>query len=829
MLLSPLQERTLWTRAQSNDAALVVSPASMAALAMDAWSLLSAYNAHSARRTPWAAVREQTDPERFRQWAAAFERECARQNWISFSQLPELLTADPALEFPAEICLVGFDRTPPAQRDLLAALAARGLIVGEFVLPQQEPDRQWIAALHARDEIAACALWARDLLAENPAARIGVIALDIAGLRGPIDRIFRRVLMPASEDIRKPSQPMPWEFSLGQPLADIPVVRAALLLLRWIDHPLPDAEISWLLLSGFVANTVTNPLEVARHDAAQRRASESSPVLLRAERSLADYNAGLANHADLGFVRHHLSALLRAVAANKIFDQSRQPSVWTDLIPHLLETADWPGSRTPDSVQFQALQRWQRLLDDLALLDFDGTPCTYSGFLTQLESYARDTIFAPESHDAPIQIMGPFESSGQQFDALWFLGADDAAWPRRGRFHPLLPPAVQRQFAMPHSTPEDDWNLAHAVTTRLLASAPRIVFSYAQRDKDAELRSSPLIASLFAHGAAPQLAATLDPEPSAAALLDPIPNGPTAPPWPSEQHAGGADVLRRQSACPFQAFAVKRLAAEPLDAVEWGLDPAEKGKLLHAILERMFQSIRTRDELVTATATNRLASLLDTAIDAVLAPYASPDPWQQSYLEAEKRRLRTRLAEWFACEAQRQPFTVEACEKKLPDVHIGGLRLDLRADRIDLLPDGSRLLLDYKTGEVSAAAWWNDRPDEPQLPLYAVYGNVENLSGILFAKIRAGKTGFDGRVRNAQTQLCSDLKSSSSLVREPYTDSMRNDWARVLENLAEQFLQGDATVDPREPAVCDQCHLHGLCRIAELNPAIDADDEVAGG
>src|SRR5580693_2523105 len=45
MLLTPLQERTLWTRVQREDAALVLSADAMAALAMEAWSRLSDYNA----------------------------------------------------------------------------------------------------------------------------------------------------------------------------------------------------------------------------------------------------------------------------------------------------------------------------------------------------------------------------------------------------------------------------------------------------------------------------------------------------------------------------------------------------------------------------------------------------------------------------------------------------------------------------------------------------------------------------------------------------------------------------------------------------------------
>jgi ATP-dependent helicase/nuclease subunit B len=807
MLLSPLQEQVLWTRQQRDDAARVVSRSALAALAMEAWSLLSDYNAHAARTSAW----DQTDAERFRHWAAAFERECARQGWISFSQIAPLLAAGSTLALPPEICLIGFDRLTPAQRDFLAALSSRGVRVDQPPLPPRESRRSWRVASDLHQEIAACADWARGLLVENPGARIGVIAPGAAALRGPIDRAFRRILMPATEDILAPSVELPWEFSLGQPLAEVPAIHAALLLLRWIADPLPEEDISWLLLSGFVSDTVTNPLAVALHDARARRAT-----LLLPQRSLADYARGLPSTPEFRTLRNDLAEVRQAIEANRVLTQSRLPSAFAELVHLLLDRYAWPGRRTPDSVEFQSLQRWQRLLDDLALLDFDGQLCDYSEFLRLLESHARETIFAPESHDAPIQIMGPLESSGQTFDALWFLRTDSTAWPQPGRFHPLLPPAVQRQYNLPSSTPEDDWNLAHAVTARLLASAPLIVFSYAERDNDAELRPSPLIASLFASDAQPEQAVA----PSSATAripLDPIPDDPAAPPWPAHQHAGGADVIRRQSACPFQAFAAKRLAADPLDAADRGLDPAEKGKILHKVLQNFFAEVPTHAELVTVIDTNRLEPLLDRHIASVLAPYFSPDPWQQSYLAAEKRRLHARLAEWLQYEKQRVPFTVEKRERDLPDVRIGDLRLRLRADRVDILSNGSRLLIDYKTGSVSPASWRTERPEEPQLPLYAAYGNIEDLSGVVFAKIRAGETCFAGHVENAQTQLLPTLGDRSALVADPYSPQMRDDWAQVLANLAAQFLSGESAVDPRKPSVCDYCEFPSLCRKAELD------------
>ncbi|HTV82052.1 MAG TPA: PD-(D/E)XK nuclease family protein [Acidobacteriaceae bacterium] len=820
LLLSSLQERALWTRVQRSDAGLVLSPESMAALAMEAWSLLSSFGAHSARRHCW----EPADAERFRQWAQEFDRECAAQGWLSASQIESRLCGAAAenLGLPPELCLVGFDRLTPAQEEFLNFLRARGIAVVEHLPEPCESRRAWIAAGNRHDEIAACAAWARQLLLDQPYARIGVIAPAIGSSRGETERAFRRALLPSADDIRRPFSALPFEFSLGQPLADVPAVRAALLLLCWIARPLQDEEISWLLLSGFLADTATHHLDMARRDASRRDSG-----LLVPERSLESFRASLDSTSALRPPAERIDALLQAVDASRVLDQPRPPSAWTELLPLLLERIGWPGERASDSVQFQALQRWHRLLDEMALLDFDGAVLLFTDFLDLLDLHAREMVFAPESDDPPIHILGPLESAGQQFDAIWFLSADDSRWPVPGSPHPLLPPAVQRQYGMPHATPQNDWDLAHVVTTRLLRSAPQIVFSYAQHDEDAELRPSPLLKDLFPHDAQPQPAATIRPESARNASLETIPDGSVALPWPSERPAGGADVLKRQAACPFQSFATRRLAAEPLDAEEWGFTPAERGKLLHRVLERLYSlNLTSQDDLLAVLAARELPGLLDAHIEAVFRDFAKVSgSWQEAYLAAEKRRLRARLEEWLTCEAQRLPFAVEATERKLSGVRIGDLLLDLRADRIDLLPDGSHFLIDYKTGRISSAAWNGERPEEPQLPLYAVCGNVERLSGVLFAKIRAGETGFDGRVRDARTQLFANLSPGRKLVSDPFTDSMRDQWSRALHALAQEFLDGESAVSPRQPEVCRNCSLSPLCRKAELALAVSGDDE----
>ena len=67
---------------------------------------------------------------------------------------------------------------------------------------------------------------------------------------------------------------------------------------------------------------------------------------------------------------------------------------------------------------------------------------------------------------------------------------------------------------------------------------------------------------------------------------------------------------------------------------------------------------------------------------------------------SKAQRLTTSSPNGCEYEATRVPFTVLETEEKT-SVSIAGLTLNLRLDRIDRLNDGSLLVIDYKTGDVS--------------------------------------------------------------------------------------------------------------------------------
>ena len=251
----------------------------------------------------------------------------------------------------------------------------------------------------------------------------------------------------------------------------------------------------------------------------------------------------------------------------------------------MLETAGWPGEPPLSSAEFQALRRLQQAVEAAGSLGFDGRRILWAEFLAILARTLGETLFAPESQDAPIQIAGPAESAGLTADAVWFLGASEDAWPASGATHPLLPLDVQRKAAMPHATSQLDWELSRTVTVRLLRSAPQVCFSYARQSEDVEARPSRLIVQLAGQ-----------PQPVPAELSAPAPPSPltitfedsSRIPFPPGKVQGGASVLTSQSQCPFKAFATARLAAQGWEPAEAGLTPSQRGQLLHAVLHSVW-------------------------------------------------------------------------------------------------------------------------------------------------------------------------------------------------------------------------------------------------
>ncbi len=205
-----------------------------------------------------------------------------------------------------------------------------------------------------------------------------------------------------------------------------------------------------------------------------------------------------------------------------------------------------------------------------------------------------------------------------------------------------------------------------------------------------------------------------------------------------------------------------------------------------------------------ALASDELTALLRRHIAAALEPFGDT-----VNIAVERIRLERLLTAWMDLERRRAPFTIATLEE-LKTVEIGGLRLEVRSDRVDQLDDGRQVILDYKTGEIKSRGWEGDRLEEPQLPLYCVASEAP-LAGAAFARIRTGDLGFTGIADTALPEFQSYTgKNGPPLPRQV------EQWRKALAETAREFRAGEARVDPKHGSkTCAYCAIVPLCRIRE--------------
>jgi ATP-dependent helicase/nuclease subunit B len=809
MLLNRTQEHAVWRTVLEEDTELASlrTVDSLAEMAAEAWQLVCRYEAQ--RRLRLAAG--SADTRAFQQWARAFERRCTTEGLRPQAQLEEALCKAMdtlSAELPAGgLLLVGFDEMTPAQARFVETLRSSGISVKEFRRAADAAKRLMVDAADEQEELRIAARWVRKYLEERPGARVAVIVPALETQRREIDRIFREILAPELQDIRAASETGPYEFSLGNALAEMPMVATALDLLRWAAGPLPLETVSALLLSRYFAMTSEERGPRAEFDAFELRKMR----MLRPEISVDGMFAAVNGSKRRGSLSRLLNALraMRGVANRTQGMTARTNAAWAEEMREFLHAAALGSGTQETSVEFQTRRKWEGALDELATLDFDGVEVEYEQAQRALERIARQTTFAPESREAPVQVMGPLEAAGSSFDAVWFLRAGDLSWPSIAGANPLLPWGMQRELGMPGADAVRDAEQAQRVMERVAASAETTVFSYARESAEGRQRPSHALAELrLEETTAAQLVAPENPR--VIIDLEEVEDDATVAALPDRVIRGGASVLQLQAQCGFRAFAEHRLASKELGSVELGMDALENGTVVHTVMEVFWGRIETQDTLRSMTVADREENL-DSAIDEGLNKITqlSASDWDEAYVKMQRRRLQRLLRPWLEHELARPAFTVKQRETASSNVQIGPLHVSVRMDRVDQTA-GGELVIDYKTGIADTKEWLSDRPDAPQLPLYAVVSDPERLGGVAFAQLRVGKEmGWKGFAARDGVLL-----NPKPLKAESFAAQVEN-WREILTKLAEQFAAGEASVQPKiYPKTCTYCGQRLLCRVA---------------
>jgi RecB family exonuclease len=429
-----------------------------------------------------------------------------------------------------------------------------------------------------------------------------------------------------------------------------------------------------------------------------------------------------------------------------------------------------------------------------------------------------------------VQLLDDRAARYGDFDDIFVVGLIEAEWPERPRRNIFYPPAILNSLGWPSE--RDRRSAADAHFFSLLGAAlRRTVLSVIALEDDALMTRSLLLDDL----PRARLSTIERPLPPVrvfaeeALSLDPVvPDAvdECVRPWagirlrrsastdPKFHGAIGRQPVRTWSVsaletyigCPFRFFAqhVLTIKEEPTD--EEIIDPRRQGQIVHSIFEQFFGEWQKAGcGAITSENLDRARELFAAIVERALKELS------ESEAALERTRLLGSAAAGglgeavFRVEAERATPVIERLLERRLDgeftftSNTAPRQLPLRgkADRLDLLADGTFRLIDYKLG------WPPDRRRALQLPIYGICAEqqLNHYRGRQWTLGEAFYLAFKGPRRVVP------------LFQEA------SDRTRVLGDAQERLLTTvDAVVDgcfppaPDDVYRCETCSYSAVCR-----------------
>ena len=429
--------------------------------------------------------------------------------------------------------------------------------------------------------------------------------------------------------------------------------------------------------------------------------------------------------------------------------------------------------------------------------------------------------FSPRVGPGLVHVVDAAAAAFGRFADVTLAGLIESEWPASGGRNVFLPANLLRDLGWPSDA--DRRAAARAAFDDLLRLPSRtLALSTFTLEDDAIVRPSAYLEDLdalafeaadVANDGVPRLALAVTPLPGvgddwggprewplAAAPAGPADVGPRPP------GAYSVTALDRYRQCPFKYFADDVLGLEEDVDEEAGLSARARGTLVHDAFQAFFTEWAARGGGAIDEAALPAARALFTEIAerALLAIPPSERPLERARLlgSAVGAGYGERA---FRFEAGRADGLVE----RLLEVSLDGdytlgdgetartVRLRGKADRVDLLSDGTLRVIDYKTGKASAAR------TSLQVKLYARFA-AERLRGRRGVDWSVGESGYlaFGRPDDIY-QAAFDAGSRDAALAAAATDALA---------VVDAVEQGAFPVAPEDLHVCTFCGFAAVCR-----------------
>ncbi|HYW58853.1 MAG TPA: PD-(D/E)XK nuclease family protein [Polaromonas sp.] len=452
---------------------------------------------------------------------------------------------------------------------------------------------------------------------------------------------------------------------------------------------------------------------------------------------------------------------------------------WLRDLRGVLQTAgQWDGLLR--DVAGQAVLDALRLQEgaEAEFLDADGR-MDLSAFTSWVNQTLEAASFSPPHPDhAQVIILPLSQLLGRTLQAVVLPGCDEQHLPVSPEPPGQWTPAQRELLGLP--------------SREVLADAERAAWLYALRFTHMDLlwRTSEngerLMPSGFVQELLLQHRETAAPDPRDQRMLElkPTPRpAPTGEALPVKRLSASAyEDLRR---CPYRFFALRQLKLQEADELDTELGKRDFGNWLHTVLKIFHDALKS----TPTTDWQARIALIDEAAEAAARELALSDseflPFSASW-----PRVRAAYLEWLG-KHEAEGATFDAGEVAR-EVGLGTLTLIGKIDRIDRLPDGGTLVIDYKT---EASGITKDRLKQPQEDTQLAF-----YAGLLEDDTLAAAYVNLGEKEATRTYQQLDIVS----LRDELLDSILTDMSRIDHGATMPAIG--------EGKACAYCSARGLCR-----------------
>ncbi len=757
ILLNTHQQQHLWREIINKDVQ-TEAPRSLVQEIETAWTRCMLWNIPIL--SPDFAINQPT--KQFQSWVKRFLVRLKALGAITTEQIiPFLIEHQPKLNHH-NIIWICFDDFTPQQRQLQSLLLSQSIQQQTIDRPENQTPMEQYQAQDENDEKEAMFAWLKQQLTEQKQK----IAIVVPDLKAQSHTFMRRLKQHLSEELVN--------LSLGQTLNQHPLIQHALNWLSLDVKNLNQEQRLLLLQSPYLigskaelftrADVAQNPMLM---DKPWESLFKTTPMLLNALKKLPHYPEKDSILGWIGHFRTRLSAL------------------------------GFPGEYPLDSIKHQWLQSLNALFDALMSCALITPQCTLQKALTLLKNLAQDIIFQPQKGHTPIHVLGLLEASGCSFDSIWICGLTQQTLPQKTAPSAFIPIHLQRSHNMPRALPQKELELAQKTLLRLKNGSSRLICSHPKLMGDIAQLPSPLLQDTIMY-----TPIIITPTPWSS-LVRQEPLEPYIPQQNHETITGGTSILSHQAQCPFKAFAAHRLKAPKNPTQSLGLNALQRGQLVHRILEQLWRELKNQKNLLDLDAL-ALEVLLNQTIRAVIQEFAEKHPSSFPSLTQTIEHLRQKkmIQASLDFEKQRAPFSIAALETS-HQLSLAGMTFNIRIDRLDELADKSKWIIDYKSKLPAEKPWYEDRPEHPQLLIYALLD--EHINTLLFMAFKDGSIQHRG--------ISEQPLNFKGMDQETQWPHLKNQWEQQLTLLALEFKQGYCIPQPLKKTTCNHCDFPSLCRI----------------